>query len=102
MGEAQTRPSAFSIGTISCGESMAFLTERRGVAFWGGYEVCVRTQDSDIIIPIAVTPRGGRTIYGIVSHGIWKRTVSATLVAVDGAFSVFNLANGESVSARAE
>lgn len=68
----------------------------------GGYEVCVTTQDSDIIIPIAVTPRGGRTIYGIVSHGTWKRTVSATLVAVDGAFSVFNLANGESVSARAE
>ena len=29
-------PSAFSVGTISCGESMAFLTEIRGVAFLGG------------------------------------------------------------------
>lgn len=63
----------------------------------GGYDIKVETSDKDMLVPVAVE-FGRSRIYGVVSGGKWRRTVSATRLPVGGGFSVVNLADGKRYS----
>ena len=60
----------------------------------GAFEVAVATPDSGVMVPIEVTPDGGKPIYGVVENGVWRRTIPATRVVLGGGISVRNLADG--------
>ena len=60
----------------------------------GAFEVTVTMPHGGVMVPIEVTPEGGKPLYGVVEDGLWRRTIPATRVAVGGGFSVRNLADG--------
>lgn len=60
-----------------------------------GGEVTVTSPDRDVMIPIEVKCGGGKSRYGVVENGVWKRRFPA-----DATLSVRNLADGRTASCR--
>ena len=65
----------------------------------GAYEVTVTSPDRDVMVPVAVTPAGGKTMYGVVKDGVWRRRVPATRVQAGGGFKAVSLADGSTARA---